>query len=82
MDNSNVIDFNSRRNRKNYALFAPELRGKLEHGMRGYSEKPVEAVDNFEQIICAHMVSAVRGLAWKFGERLGNRIADGLFGEG
>jgi hypothetical protein len=81
MDKSNVIDFASRRERRNYPLFAPELRAKLEHGMSGFTEKHCEAVTSMEQVICAHMISAVRGWAWKLGERLGNRIADGLFGE-
>lgn len=81
MDKSNVVDFMSRKERRDYPIFAPELRMKLENGMRGYTEKPVEAVANVEQVICAHMISAVRGWAWKLGERLGNRISDGLLGK-
>lgn len=81
MDDSNVIDFMSRKEKRDFPLFAPPLRAKLEYGMRTYSERPVEAVSNVEQIICAHIVSSVRGWAWKLGERLGNRIADSVSGK-
>jgi hypothetical protein len=81
MDKSNVIDFAAHKHRKDYPLFAPELREKLEDGMKGYTEKHSEAVMNIEQVICAHIVSAVRGWAWGLGERLGNRIADKVLGE-
>ena len=81
MDESNVIDFMRHKAQTDYPLFAPPLRAKLEYGMRSYSERPVEAVANVEQIICAHLISSVRGWAWKLGERLGNRIADSVLGE-
>lgn len=81
MDESNVIDFMSRKERRDYPLFAPPLRTKLEHGMQAYTDNPPGAVLNVEQIICAHLISSVRGWAWKLGERLGNRIADHVLGE-
>lgn len=81
MSTSNVIDFMSRKNKRDYPVFAPELRMKLEHGMRGFTEKPSEAVSNVEQVICAHLISAVRGWAWRLGDRIGNRIADSVLGE-
>ena len=81
MDESNVIDLMSRRQRRDYPLFAPPLRAKLHHGMQSYTERSAEAVVNVEQIICAHLISSVRGWAWRLGERLGNRIADHVLGE-
>jgi hypothetical protein len=81
MDKSNVIDFMRHKENRDYPLFAPPLRAKLEHGMKGYTDRHVEAVASFEQIICAHLISSVRGWAWKLGERLGNRIADSVLGK-
>lgn len=76
MDKSNVIDFMDRKQRRDYPIFAPDLRMKLERGMEGFTDRPSAAVTNVEQVISAHIISAVRGWAWKIGERLGNRIAD------
>lgn len=81
MDKSNVVDFMKYKEQRDYPLFAPPLRAKLEHGMQMFSDRPTDAVFNVEQIICAHIVSSVRGWAWRLGERLGNRIADSVLGE-
>lgn len=81
MDKSNVIDFMRYKEQRDYPLFAPALRAKLERGLEEFSERPVEAATSMEQIICAHIISSVRGWAWRFGSRLGNRIADKMLGE-
>lgn len=78
MDESKVIDFMRYKHARDFPLFAPPLRAKLEKGMEAFSERPVEAVFNVEQIICAHIVSSVRGWAWRLGEAIGNRIADNV----
>lgn len=82
MDKSNVIDFMERKWRKDYPLFNPELRAKLEHSMGPFTSNPSDAVTTAEQVICAHVVSSVRGWASEIGSRIGNRIADDLFGKG
>lgn len=63
----------------NYPLFSPSLRKKMEDGVSGLTEKPAEAVQTLEQIICSTLISLFRqwitNLGKKAGEHLGKAAA-------
>ena len=59
-----------------YAVFAPELRGSLESGIKPYTEKPSEAVTAVEQIICTHLVELARRGAAKLARWVGEKITN------
>lgn len=73
----NVIKFPSKQ-----PLFNQDLRQKLETGMQGYTEKPVEAVNTAEQIICTWIVAVARRFAENLGRKIGEKIVNKVTSNG
>jgi hypothetical protein len=67
----NVLQF-----RAKGALFSNELKQKLETGVRPFTEKPEETITTVEQVICTHIVAAVRRIAENLGRKFGEKIVE------
>lgn len=63
---NNVLQFKAKS-----ALFGNELKQKLETSVRPFTEKPEETISTVEQVICTHLVAAVRRIAEHFGRKTG-----------
>ena len=58
------------RNTADFALFSPEVRGKLETSIQPFTAVPQEVVQQVEQTLTVHLVSIAR--------RFGESVAAGL----
>ncbi len=63
--------------RAKYAIFAPDLRASIETGIKPFTEKASETVNEVEQIICTHLVEVVRRGAARLAKWFGEKITNG-----
>ena len=60
------------------ALFNNDLKRQLVQGMQPYTEKPVEAVNTVEDVMCRFIIQGVRDVFTRLGNHLGRKITDGV----
>jgi hypothetical protein len=66
------------RDPKNYSIFNPNLRRKLEDSVTGFTEKPSETITAVERAGSDWLVEQVRKWAVKLGERAGEKVGQAL----
>lgn len=67
----NVINFPN----NNQVLFNPELRTKIEEGLKPFTDKPAEAATTLEQVFCAYAIYLAKRFAENLGRKIGEKIA-------
>jgi len=66
------------RNNADYPIFTPSLRKKMEEGVGGLTEKPVETVVAFEQVICTAIITFFRQWATNLGRKAGSKLGGAI----
>jgi len=66
---NNVVNFPGKS-----AIFSPDTRKRLEAGLKSYSERPEEAVNEVEKIICTQIITMARVGARRLGDWLAGKV--------
>lgn len=56
-------------------IFNPELRTRIEEGLKPFTDKPAEATNTLEQVFCTYAVHLTKRFAEAMGKKLGEKIA-------
>ena len=67
----NVIKFPN----NSTTILNPELRTRIEDGLKPFTDKPVEATTTIEQVICTYAIYLAKRFAETMGKKLGDKIA-------